>query len=109
MEYGVIFLSGFLMAWSKLSYESRGLIRVHLVHKMIGFIKVCGLVKGPGAWLQIILSRQGSVCNLRKLLGYSGEVRGMFEIKFIGRGFIREYIKGGGVFLQKGKKGGRFL
>jgi hypothetical protein len=37
-------------------------------------------------------------------LGYSGKVRGIFEVKFyIGIGFIRKYIKGGGV-SAKGKR-----
>ena len=73
---------------------------------MIGFIKVCGLVKGPGAWLQIILSRQGSVCNFWKLLGYSGEIRGLLSLSE--EGLFANTLKVG-VFLQKGKKGGRFL
>jgi hypothetical protein len=73
MEIEVAFLSVSLMAWPRFGYEWRGksfgLIRARLVHKMIGFIKVRGLVKGPGAWLQIILSRQGSVCNFLKAFG----------------------------------------
>ena len=69
---------------------------------MIGFIKVRGLVKGPGAWLQIILSRQGSVCNFWKLLGYSGEIRGLIEIMFILEEGLFANILRVGVFLQKG-------
>ena len=30
-----------------------------------------------------MLCRQGSVCNFWKHLGYFGEIRGLFEIKFI--------------------------
>ena len=33
------------------AWYSFGPIRVRLVQEMIGFIKVRGLVKGPGAWL----------------------------------------------------------
>ena len=47
------------------------------------------------------MSRQGSVCNFWKLLGYSGEVRGIFEIKFIlEEGSFVNILKVG-VFLEK--------
>ena len=52
--------------------------------------------------MQLILSRQGSVCNFWKHLGYSGEIRGLFEIKFILVGGLFANILRVGVFLQKG-------
>ena len=42
-------------------------------------------------------------------MGYSGEVRGIFEIKFIvEEGLFANTLKMG-VFLRKGKESGRFL
>ena len=42
-------------------------------------------------------------------MGYLGEIRGLFEIKFILDEGLFANILGAGVFLQKGKKGGGFL
>ena len=44
MDLEVIFLGGFLMAWTKLSYERRdkvlGWSEIVLSHEMMGYIKV---------------------------------------------------------------------
>ena len=113
MEIEVPFLSVSLMAWPRFGYEWRGksfgLIRARLVHKMIGFIKVRGLVKGPGAWLQIILSRQGSVCNFFESFWVILERSGVYlRLSYTGRGFICKYTKGGGVSAKR-QKSGMFL
>ena len=50
------------------------------------------------------MSRQGSVCNFWKLLGYSGEVRGILEIKFILEEGLFANILKVGVILQKAKR-----
>ena len=47
MEIEVAFLGGFLMAWPRFGYEWRGksfrLIRVRLVHRIIGLVKGLGV------------------------------------------------------------------
>ena len=47
MEIEVAFLGGFLIAWPRFGYEWRGksfgLIRVRLVHRIIGLVKGLGV------------------------------------------------------------------
>jgi len=87
MEIEVAFLGGFLMAWPRFGYEWRGksfgLIRVRLVHEMIGLVKVCCRTRGRGL-VVIILEEVGAWLQFsRNIWTILGRVKGIIRITFI--------------------------